>query len=343
MKRYHRSDRWLVSWKSCYDAFKDSGGIRPNPSIVSRQIGYHRRRKEDFERSSGGVRECAGGEDPSFELCGVGMYFVGHTSLRSPEYVHDSIQAWESCQLDQEGALQFFDFRWRCILQHPKAAPSRKDIARTFIDRVRETMSKEGAKKLLDLYGIKETDTDPEGLVKICQFESDIGFFFGSLSQVEGSPATSKKYFQIFDLPNPFDAGGSLPKDRFATHTWDIVALLGCYDDVLEEGMLEMIQGWRDRILRFVCEDEEEGEPWDQWDEEDGEALVVGRGGTSIYPSQYAKQNLIDSTGSIYCGFRGNFVLWSLHLISSKRSLSSSISLRVHRHVMSRIPLFRPS
>ena len=47
--------------------------------------------------------------------------------------------------------------------------------------------------------------TIPNVLEKIWQF--DIGFFFASLAQVEGSPAENK-YFQVLDLKNPFGAGG---------------------------------------------------------------------------------------------------------------------------------------
>lgn len=157
-------------------------------------------------------------------------------------------------------------------------APFKKDNARTFIDHVHGKMSEEGAAKLLDLYQITTEDSDPSALEKICQFESDIGFFHASLAQVEGSSA-KHRYLQVFDLENPFDAGGSLPKDRFATHTWDIVALLGCYDELLTPETLEVVQGWRDRMLRFVCEGDE---PWDQWDEGDGKALRVSKAGTTV-------------------------------------------------------------
>jgi len=55
------------------------------------------------------------------------------------------------------------------------------------------------------MYDIKETDDNSDVLEKIWQF--DIGFFFASLAQVEGSPAENK-YFQVLDLKNPFGAGG---------------------------------------------------------------------------------------------------------------------------------------
>jgi len=157
-------------------------------------------------------------------------------------------------------------------------ASSRKENGRTFTQHVRKIMSHDGAKQLLALYDIKETDDDSDVLEKICQFESDIGFFFASLAQVDGSPA-EKKYFQVFDLKNPFGAGGPLPKDRFATHTWDIVAFLGCYDELLPDEMVAVIQEWRDRILRFMCDGDE---PWDEWDETDGKALRVDRDGTRV-------------------------------------------------------------
>ncbi len=126
-------------------------------------------------------------------------------------------------------------------------------------------------------------DGDEEALRKICQFESDIGFFGASLAQVQGSPA-EKKYLQIFDLKNPSNksngAGGALPKDQFATHTWDIVSLLGYYDDWLDTRMLDVVRQWRDRILDFVYEGDEKS--WPAWDDTDGKALRVTKEGLRV-------------------------------------------------------------
>ncbi|KAI1609734.1 Alpha/Beta hydrolase protein [Exophiala viscosa] len=149
---------------------------------------------------------------------------------------------------------------------------SRNDIAKTFIQTAQESMTTAGATELLGLYGINDSDSDTDALEKICQFESDIGFFSASLAQVQGSSAR-KKYLQIFDLKNPFDEGGALPKNKFATHTWDIVALLGCYDDLMDKKQVQVIQHWRSRLLDFVYE-KDDG-IWAEWDEQKGTALKV--------------------------------------------------------------------
>jgi len=155
---------------------------------------------------------------------------------------------------------------------------SKKDNASTFIENVRSQMSDSGAEELLSLYEIKENDGDEDTLRKICQFESDIGFWAGSWAQVIGSNS-KERYFQIFDLKNPFDKGGALPKEKFATHTWDIVSLLGAYDEMLDEKKLGVVKEWRDRILRFVVE---EDAPWELWHDEDGKALRVADQGVSV-------------------------------------------------------------
>lgn len=156
-------------------------------------------------------------------------------------------------------------------------ASTKKDNGRTFTNLVKEKMSSSGAERLLVLYGITESQEDADALERICQFESDVGFFFASQAQVSGSPAQNN-YLQIFDLPNPFDAGGSLAKDRFATHTWDIVALLGKYDDQLKPETLEILRNWRDKVLDFVYEEE----PWIEWDEKNGKALRVSKQGVKV-------------------------------------------------------------
>jgi carboxylesterase type B len=158
-------------------------------------------------------------------------------------------------------------------------ASSKKDNAKTFIDHVHQFMTKQGGEELLALYGIKAGDEDLHVLERICQFESDIGFFYGSQAQVIGSPA-KQRYFQLFDLKNPFDEGGSLPKDKYATHTWDIVSLLGRYDDELKKmGTMKPVEEWRDRVIKFICTD---SVPWDEWEEKKGYALRVDRDGVSV-------------------------------------------------------------
>lgn len=128
---------------------------------------------------------------------------------------------------------------------------------------------------LLSLYALSPTDSDAITLRKICQFESDIGFFAASLSQARGFAGRS--YLLLFDLGNPFE--GHLPAGQYATHTWDIVALLGTCEERLDGGYRSVIGDLRARVLRYVSSGEE---PWDAWTEEEGKALIVGKGGVRV-------------------------------------------------------------
>ncbi|KIV82195.1 hypothetical protein PV11_04322 [Exophiala sideris] len=166
---------------------------------------------------------------------------------------------------------------------------SKKDIATTFIQTAKESMSSTGASDLLGLYGIKDGESDTDALEKICQFESDIGFFSASVAQVQGSSAR-RRYLQIFDLKNPFNNGGALPKNEFATHTWDIVALLGRYDELVGKKYMDVIQNWRARILDFVYE-KDDG-VWDEWEEQMGKALRVTAEGLQVQDKEkYMAEN----------------------------------------------------
>lgn len=109
-------------------------------------------------------------------------------------------------------------------------SPDLKNHAQKFINIVNSSYLS-NPQALLDLYEITPSDSDVTALHKICQFESDIGFFAGSLAQAHGFPG--KSYLLLFDLGNPFE--GFLPARKWATHTWDIVALLGAYEDRLDE------------------------------------------------------------------------------------------------------------
>lgn len=104
--------------------------------------------------------------------------------------------------------------------------PSKKNHASTFSKVAHEHPSSQNnnAENLLELYKITPTTSDADALERICQFESDIGFFMPSLSQAQASQA-SKTYLQLWDLKNPFM--GLLGQHRKATHTWDICRSLG--------------------------------------------------------------------------------------------------------------------
>lgn len=129
--------------------------------------------------------------------------------------------------------------------------------------------------ELLSIYDISPSDNDASALLKICQFESDIGFFTGALSMAEAWPG--KTYFLIFDLGVPFP--GNLPEKQYATHTWDIVSLLGAYEDRLDEEYKGIIREFRAKILGYVVK---EDEPWPAWTHEEGKALRVSRKGIEV-------------------------------------------------------------
>lgn len=151
--------------------------------------------------------------------------------------------------------------------------------AHKFINIVNNTpaLSPSGKQTLLNLYAITASDSDATALRKICQFESDIGFFAASLAQAKGF--AGKSYLLLFDLGNPFE--GLLPAKECATHTWDIVALLGSCEDrpEIDDGYRAVIGEFREKVLRYVVAGEE---PWPAWTEEEGKAMVVGREGLRV-------------------------------------------------------------
>ncbi|KAL9118840.1 MAG: hypothetical protein Q9187_004604 [Circinaria calcarea] len=151
---------------------------------------------------------------------------------------------------------------------------NRKDHAKSFIKISREVL--QDADRLLEIYNIREDNSDSDALLKICQFESDIGFFAASWSQAVGSAPRQRTYLQLFDLGNPFE--GPLPSEKFATHTWDIVSLLGAYEDRLSADYKVVIQQWRDRVIDYIVSGKG---PWVQWTADNRAALVVSNGGVS--------------------------------------------------------------
>ncbi|KAG8625247.1 hypothetical protein KVT40_006998 [Elsinoe batatas] len=152
---------------------------------------------------------------------------------------------------------------------------TRKNLAATF-QAICNNRLKDPT-RLLDIYNITTADSDPEALEKICQIVTDIGFFNAAVSHAKGAQLCSSPtptYLQLFDLPNPF--AGLLPSHRFATHTWDIVALLGAFDHLVPPNDLEVIKSWRHRILAYVRTG---AWPCPAWDPEKLSTLHVGKEG----------------------------------------------------------------
>lgn len=147
---------------------------------------------------------------------------------------------------------------------------SRTQHAKAFISIATDVLGHIHADTLCSIYGILADQKDPDALQRICLFESDIGFFAAALSIAEGG-LVHNTYFQIFDLPNPFD-GPLKRQGDFATHTFDIVTLLGgVHEDRLPQGHRESVALWRDRILDFAVS----GNPPCKRFGGEGNALVV--------------------------------------------------------------------
>jgi carboxylesterase type B len=130
---------------------------------------------------------------------------------------------------------------------------SRKEHAQAFEHIAKDVLGDHEGAKLCEIYGLKAGVPDPDALQAVCLFESDIGFFAAAVATVEAN-LIPKTYFHIFDLPNPFD-GPIRKQGAFATHTFDIVTLLGgVHEDRLPEDYKPVIQKWRDTVLDFVVD-----------------------------------------------------------------------------------------
>ena len=185
--------------------------------------------------------------------------------------------------------------------------PDLKDHAQNFINIVNDS-SLSRPQELLDLYDIKLSESDQNALRKICQFESDIGFFAASLAQARGFPG--KSYLLLFDLGNPFE--GFLPAGECATHTWDIVALLGSCEARLDKAYRRVIRDFRKKVTRYVFEGEE---PWPAWTEEKGKAMLVGKDGLRViekeeYMGEETRRGRLLALAEAEGGEQGADLLW---------------------------------
>lgn len=149
-----------------------------------------------------------------------------------------------------------------------KQDEKRKEHAKSFVKIARETLK--NPEGLLDIYGISENDEEDDALEKICLFESDVGFFLGAHAVASGF-AKGDTFFQVFDLGNPFE--GYLEKEQFASHTWDMVALLGAYETRLSSQYRRIVQEWRSRIIAYIATGVA---PWQSWRAQ-GVGLQIGK------------------------------------------------------------------
>ena len=89
----------------------------------------------------------------------------------------------------------------------------------------------------------------------------DIGYFGAAISGLLGAAqrTETKSHLMLFDIGNPFP--GALEKGRFATHTWDIILLLGAYDDIIPDGIKGGVSKWRRSIFNYCHSGELRCEP----------------------------------------------------------------------------------
>lgn len=124
-----------------------------------------------------------------------------------------------------------------------KRNPDRKNHANSFYDLSQKVLGERTAKRLCELYwivrktGNATEEEDDKDLTKTCLFESDVGFVCAAKAVAEGfsevKDRNTETFSQLFDLPNPFE--GYLQPERYTTHSWDIVVLLGACDERLNE------------------------------------------------------------------------------------------------------------
>ncbi|KAK4986254.1 hypothetical protein LTR66_007762 [Elasticomyces elasticus] len=155
----------------------------------------------------------------------------------------------------------------------------RKGHAKSFLRIAEELLH--NPQSLLDIYDMSAGDDDPTALLKICQFESDIGFLSAALSQATGSTRT-KTYLQLFELGNPFE--GLLPQNKFATHTWDIVALLGAFEARLPGHLNTVVREWRKKIIEYITSGTE---PCAEWRVAGAALLVDNNGVKSVAKKEF--------------------------------------------------------
>ncbi|KAF1928965.1 alpha/beta-hydrolase [Didymella exigua CBS 183.55] len=128
---------------------------------------------------------------------------------------------------------------------------SRSGHAKAFLHIACDVLGDADGAALCEIYGMKKGMIDSDALQAVCLFESDIGFFAAALATCEAD-LIPKTYFHVFDLPNPFE-GPIREQGEFATHTFDIVTLLGgVSEDRLPESYGPVVSKWRDTILDFV-------------------------------------------------------------------------------------------
>lgn len=198
-----------------------------------------------------------------------------------------------------------------------KKNPNRKDHANSFRALAKEVLGEYDATRLCELYGIvgrsggATEEEDDEDLTKICQFESDVGFICAAEAVADGflksSESKTMTFYQLFDLHNPFK--GYLEAGQYTTHSWDIVALLGAYDERLNEEYLGVVKEWRTTIIKYCVSGKA---PWAKY--QDGKGMYVSMDGLEVkalelVPGAGRKSGLSEIAKNVH-GSRGYDLLW---------------------------------
>ncbi|KAL8833978.1 MAG: hypothetical protein Q9170_003980 [Blastenia crenularia] len=154
------------------------------------------------------------------------------------------------CSSTYDGSVSYLVAKWQ----------ERKGLGRIFAAICRAKLKH--PQRLLDLYQISDEDDDNVALQRICQVVTDIGFYGAAVSGLLGASksAETRSYLMLFDIGNP--NRGLLEKKRFATHTWDIVSLLGPYDNLGPDDIKQGIFEWRQNILTYCYTGGFSCEPW---------------------------------------------------------------------------------
>lgn len=154
----------------------------------------------------------------------------------------------------------------------------RKNHAKAFEKIAKDVLGSEKGAELCRIYNISIGMSDPDALQAACLFESDIGFFAAAVATVEAN-LIPKTYFHIFDLPNPFD-GPIRKQGEFATHTFDIVTLLGgVHEQRLPEHYKPVISAWRDCILDFAISGKQPCEEYIRGERRERRGLMINKDG----------------------------------------------------------------
>lgn len=147
-------------------------------------------------------------------------------------------------------------------------------VAQEFITCLTGTipeMHRVKVRRLLDLYGISESDSDDESREKILQFGTDLKYFASSKHYATFWPAPSWLYY--FNESNPWNG----PHQGRSAHCLDIAYLFLNYHGVMNESQKETAMDFARDVINFAT-----GEaPWSEF-HSSGDIRVYGSNEESL-------------------------------------------------------------